>query len=123
LDDDLHFLDCPAAHIHCCQTMPGTNVGVATTVPAFAGFPLGVTQGTYLSPLFSLEDPSFYNPMFVTMQGGLEQGETALIAGIEGGHTTLTSTIRIFLVESFEPNCSPSVLQSQGPSSVPDCRA
>ena len=29
-----------AAHIHCCQTMLGTNVGVATTVPAFAGFPL-----------------------------------------------------------------------------------
>ena len=41
-----------AAHIHCCQ--PPTNVGVATTVPAFAGFPLGVTQGTYLSPIFSL---------------------------------------------------------------------
>jgi CHRD domain len=75
------------AHIHCCQTMPGTNVGVATTVPAFAGFPLQVTQGTYLSPLFSLEDPSFYNPAFVTLQGGLEQAETALIAGIEGGHT------------------------------------
>src|SRR5262249_36980960 len=54
-----------AAHIHCCQTMPGTNVGVATTVPAFAGFPLGVTQGTYLSPIFSLTDPSFYNPRFV----------------------------------------------------------
>jgi hypothetical protein len=35
-----------AAHIHCCQTMHGTNVGVATTVPAFAGFPLQVTQGT-----------------------------------------------------------------------------
>src|SRR2546428_121979 len=50
------------AHIHCCQTMPGTNVGVATTVPAFAGFLLDVTQGTYLSPLFSLEDPSFFNP-------------------------------------------------------------
>jgi hypothetical protein len=76
-----------AAHIHCCQTMPGTNVGVATTVPAFAGFPLGVTQGTYLSPLFSLEDPSFFNRDFVTAQGGMEQAETALIAGIEGGHT------------------------------------
>jgi hypothetical protein len=76
-----------AAHIHCCQTMPGTNVGVATTVPAFAGFPLGVTQGTYLSPLFSLEDPTFYNPAFVTLQGGLEQAETALIAGIENGLT------------------------------------
>src|ERR1700730_9852362 len=76
-----------AAHIHCCQTMPGTNVGVATTVPAFAGFPLAVMQGTYLSPLFSLEDPTFYNPAFVTLQGGLEQAETALIAGIENGLT------------------------------------
>ena len=76
-----------AAHIHCCQTMAGTNVGVATTVPAFAGFPLNVTQGTYLSPVFSLEDPSFFNPAFVTLQGGMEQAETALIAGIEGGHT------------------------------------
>ena len=46
-----------AAHIHCCQTMPGTNVGVATTVPAFTGFPLGVTQGTYLSPLFESGGP------------------------------------------------------------------
>jgi hypothetical protein len=76
-----------AAHIHCCQTMPGTNVGVATTVPTFAGFPLGVTQGTYLSPLFSLEDPTFFNPAFVTLEGGLEQAETALIAGIENGQT------------------------------------
>jgi hypothetical protein len=78
-----------AAHIHCCQTIPGTppTVGVATTVPAFAGFPLGVTQGTYLSPLFSLEESSFYNPAFVTPQGGLEQAETALIAGIENGLT------------------------------------
>ena len=71
-----------AAHIHCCQ--PPNNVGVATTVPAFANFPLGVTQGTYLSPIFSLEDPTFYNPAFVTLQGGLEQAEAALIAGIEG---------------------------------------
>jgi CHRD domain len=78
-----------AAHIHCCQTTPGNppTVGVATTVPAFAGFPLNVTQGTYLSPVFSLEDPSFYNPAFVTMQGGLEQAETALITGIENGLT------------------------------------
>jgi len=76
-----------AAHIHCCQTVPGTNVGVATTVPAFAGFPLNVTQGTYLSPVFSLEDPSFFNPAFVTLQGGMEQAETALIAGIENGQT------------------------------------
>lgn len=71
-----------AAHIHCCAPL-GTNAGVATTMPAFAGFPLGVTQGTYLSPLFSLLDPTFYNPAFVTLQGGLPQAEAALIAGIE----------------------------------------
>ena len=46
-----------------------------------------MTQGTYLSPLFSLEDPSFFNPAFVTLQGGMEQAESALIAGIEGGQT------------------------------------
>jgi CHRD domain len=71
------------AHIHCCAPV-GTNAGVATTVPAFAGFPLGVTQGTYLSPLFDLRDPSFYNPAFVTLQGGLAQAEATLIAGIIG---------------------------------------
>jgi hypothetical protein len=75
-----------AAHIHCCAPL-GTNAGVATTLPAFAGFPLGMTQGTYLSPLFSLEDPTFFNPAFVTMQGGLEQAEAALIMGIENGQT------------------------------------
>src|ERR1700738_5241351 len=75
-----------AAHIHCCAPL-GTNAGVATTLPAFAGFPLGVTQGTFLSQLFSLEDPTFYNPAFVTLQGGLEQAEAALIAGIENGQT------------------------------------
>ena len=51
------------AHIHCCPPL-GTNAGVATTQPAFAGFPLGVTQGTF-SPVFSLRDPTFYNPAFV----------------------------------------------------------
>jgi hypothetical protein len=72
-----------AAHIHCCAPL-GTNAGVATTQPAFAGFPLGVTQGTYLSPLFSLGDPSFYNPAFITMQGGLANAASALTAGIIG---------------------------------------
>jgi hypothetical protein len=75
-----------AAHIHCCAPL-GTNAGVATTVPAFLGFPLGVTQGTYLSPVFSLLDPSFYNPAFVSLEGGLPQAEAALIAGIENQQT------------------------------------
>jgi hypothetical protein len=81
-----------AAHIHCCQTMPGTNVGVATTVPTFGfgtsqQFPLGVTAGAY-DQTFSLLDSSFYNPAFVTANGGTVAGaEAALIAGIEGVHT------------------------------------
>jgi len=84
-----------AAHIHCCQTTPGNpaTVMVVTTVPTFGfnmpqQFPLGVTQGTYLSPLFSLSDPSFYNPAFVTAEGGTIAGaENALIMGIENGLT------------------------------------
>ena len=78
-----------AAHIHCCQAMPGTNdnVGVATTVPAFPGFPLGVTSGTYPATTFDLTQSLIYNPAFVTLEGGLPQAEAALIAGLEGGLT------------------------------------
>jgi hypothetical protein len=84
-----------AAHIHCCQTMPGTNqnVGVATTMPTFGAlgpnpeFPLGVTSGTY-DQTFNLLNSTFYNPDFVTAHGGTVAGaEAALIAGLEGGAT------------------------------------
>ena len=79
-----------AAHIHCCLPSPGAigvNVGVATTVPVFPGFPLGVTAGTY-SHDFSLLDSGTYNPAFVTLQGGtIPLAEAALIAGIENGMT------------------------------------
>lgn len=75
-----------AAHIHCCAPL-GTNVGVATTVPAFPGFPLGVTSGTYSSVVFDLTQPTIYNPAFITLEGGLTQAEAALIAGIEGGQS------------------------------------
>ena len=76
-----------AAHIHCCAPL-GTNAGVATTVPAFPGFPLGVTSGNYVSAVFDLTQPLIYNPAFVTLQGGTIAGaEAALIAGIIGGQT------------------------------------
>jgi hypothetical protein len=62
-----------AAHIHCCQTMPGTNqnVGVATAVPAFPavgmsmGFPLGVTSGNFSSGVYDLTQPLIYNTTVV----------------------------------------------------------
>jgi hypothetical protein len=81
------------AHIHCCAPF-GTNAGVATVPPAFPGFPLGVTSGTF-SGTFSLLDPTFYNPPFLSAAGGSAQAaEAVLVAGIESGmsyfniHTT-----------------------------------
>jgi hypothetical protein len=81
-----------AAHIHCCAPL-GANAGVATTVPTFGFFgpnpvfPLGVTSGTY-DQTFSLLNPTFYNPAFVTANGGTVAGaEAALIAGLESQMT------------------------------------
>jgi hypothetical protein len=81
-----------AAHIHCCAPL-GTNVGVATTVPTFGAlgpnpeFPLGVTSGTY-DQTFDLTNSTFYNPAFVTANGGtVATAEAALIAGLESHMT------------------------------------
>ena len=83
-----------AAHIHCCVTPPG-NIGVATTVPTFTGFPLGVTSGTY-THTFDMTSAASYNPGFVTANGGTTAGaEAALLAGLKAGqaylniHTTM----------------------------------
>ena len=80
-----------AAHIHCCLPSPLSpmNVGVATTVPAFVGFPLGVTSGNYSSQVFDLTQSLIYNPAFVTLQGGIPQAETAFIAGLLDSRTYL----------------------------------
>ncbi len=110
------------AHIHCCLASPflaGVNVGVATTVPAFPGFPLGVTSGTYSSAVFDLTQSLIYNTTpitgFVALQGGIPQAEAALIAGIQNGETYFnihTTTfpggeerdfLRAFLVPVPEP--------------------
>jgi hypothetical protein len=58
-----------ASHIHCCTPTPlSGTAGVATTTPTFAGFPLGVTSGTYMNTL-DLTLASSYNPAFVTANG------------------------------------------------------
>jgi hypothetical protein len=77
-----------AAHIHCCVPQPG-NTGVATTLPAFPGFPLNVTSGTY-SQILDLTSSGFYNPAFVTSHGGtVPSAEAAFVAGLLGGQTYL----------------------------------
>jgi hypothetical protein len=58
-----------ASHIHCCLAspfLPGVNVMVATQVPTFPGFPLGVTSGTYGPMTFDLTMASSYNPAFIS---------------------------------------------------------
>lgn len=77
-----------ASHIHCC-TPPGANAIVATAVPTFPGFPLGVTAGTYLMT-FDLTLASTYNPAFITARGGTVAGaQAAFIAGLTSGQTYL----------------------------------
>ena len=80
-----------AAHIHCCLAAPyqtGVNVGVATLLPAFPGFPLGVTSGVN-DFVLDLDLATSYNPTFITNQGGLANAEAAFIFGLENGRTYL----------------------------------
>jgi hypothetical protein len=73
-----------SAFIHCCVASPG-NGGVATVPPVFPGFPLGVTSGTF-DATFSLLDAAFYNPTFITNNGGtVASAEAVLLAGLAGG--------------------------------------
>jgi CHRD domain len=101
-----------ASHIHCCTADPQTgNAGVATTVPTFSMFPLGVTAGTYDTTL-DLLSASSYNPAFVTAHGGtLASAEAALLAGLTAGSAYLnihsstypTGEIRGFLIAAPIP--------------------
>jgi hypothetical protein len=102
-----------ASYIHCCTAAPGTGTaGVATTVPTFAGFPLGVTSGTYNNTL-DMTLASSYNPAFVTLNGGTVAGAfNALLNGLEAGdayfniHTNVFpgGEIRGFLAAVPEPS-------------------
>jgi hypothetical protein len=100
-----------AAHIHCCVALGG-NTGVATAVPALPGFPLGVTSGTFSGVMFSLLDPTFYNPAFITANGGtVSSAEPVFLAGLLNSqayfniHTPNNpgGEIRAFLVPTPEP--------------------
>jgi hypothetical protein len=73
-----------AAHIHCC-VLPGSNVGVATQLPSFVGFPLGVKSGSY-DQTFDMTLASSYNPTFMTNNGGTEGSAfNALVLGLDAG--------------------------------------
>ncbi len=101
-----------ASHIHAATATPGAGTaGVATTTPTFAGFPLGVTSGSYNNTL-DLTLASSYNPAYITANGGTTaSAEAALAAAIASGRAYLNvhssvfggGEIRGFLVPVPEP--------------------
>ena len=109
-----------ASHIHAATAVAGTGtIGVATTTPTFAGFPLGVTSGNYDITL-DMTQASSYNPTYVTNNGGTTAtAEAALFQAIADGkayyniHSTFKAggEIRGFL-QSFDP--TPTDLTSWG---------
>ncbi|UJP00244.1 MAG: CHRD domain-containing protein, partial [Nitrosomonas sp.] len=84
-----------AAHIHCC-TDPGSNVGVATQLPSFDSFPLGVTAGTY-DHTFNMALASSYNPAFITSHGGtVSSAFNDLVFGLDAGKAYLNIHTNLF---------------------------
>lgn len=75
-----------AAHIHCCTAIPGEGTaGVATQVPNFVDFPLGVTAGSY-SHVFDTSLAGTWNQGFINANGGTTaDAEAALLAGLNSG--------------------------------------
>jgi hypothetical protein len=79
-----------ASHIHCCTTLPDTGTAnVATQVPSFVNFPLGVTSGSF-SMSFDMTQASTWNPAFITSSGGTPaSAESTLAAGAAAGEAYL----------------------------------
>jgi hypothetical protein len=86
-----------ASHIHGPTAVAGAGTaGVATTTPNFAGFPLGVTSGTY-NAVLDLTLATSYNPAFVTANGGTTAGaQAALVAALAGGKAYLNIHSTVF---------------------------
>ena len=79
-----------ASHIHAPTAVAGVSTaGVATTTPYFAGFPIGVTSGTFDITL-DLTLSSSYNGSFITANGGTTaSAEAALVSAIAAGKAYL----------------------------------
>ena len=80
------------AHIHTPTAVPGTGTaGVATQVPRFVGFPVGVKRGVY-DVTFDMTLASSYNPSFLSNavnQGSTATAQASLFSGIESGRAYL----------------------------------
>jgi hypothetical protein len=84
-----------AAHIHCCL-VPPANAPVATQVPTFINFPLGVTSGAYQNT-FDMTLASSWNPTFITNHGGTPASAFAdLLAALVLGQPYLNIHSSVF---------------------------
>ncbi len=102
-----------AAHIHAATPNPfAGTAGVATQLPSFVGFPLGVNNGVY-TQTFDLADAASYNPAFITASGGtVSDALNGLLFAAEAGkayfniHTSAFpgGEIRGFLTAVPEPS-------------------
>jgi hypothetical protein len=105
-----------ASHVHSATAAPGTGTaGVATQVPRFIGFPVGVTSGTY-DHTFDTSLASSWNPAFITANGGTVAGAEAAFGSSLAAdtaylnvHSTLFpgGEIRGFLVPAALTTLSP----------------
>jgi hypothetical protein len=69
-----------ASHIHAPTLTPlSGTAGVATTTPTFAGFPSGVSSGTFENTL-DLTQASSWNSSFITANGGTTASAEAAFA-------------------------------------------
>ena len=98
-----------AAHIHCCTIVP--NSAVATAVPVLPGFPTQVTAGLFNPAPFDLTQTSFYNPTFLTNNGGAAAAEALFLTNLIAGNTYFNihtannpgGEIRALLIPTPEP--------------------
>ena len=87
-----------AAHIHAPTPTPFSGAaGVATQVPSFLNFPLGVTSGTMPNTIFDLTQAASFNPAYVTAQGGTPAAAEAALA------SSLTSGQAYFNIHTAAP--------------------
>jgi hypothetical protein len=96
-----------ASHIHCCTALPGVGTArVATQVPSFAGFPNGVTSGSY-SMNFDMTQDATRNPAFITANGGTVTGAESVLAAVAaaGDAYLIFSSTRIGETKRTIENC------------------